>query len=255
MDDPDVCATTPLARRAGLRGLAVAAACSFAFGLAGCRTTEIGAPVAIAIPQNLTEAEAQHLVVDFLDGRLPQSRSSGRVTRRRLGRWQIERWEPGSLVAAYAWRAHILRVHLAFADGTTLLEIGDSANLHQSAKRIHKQAKTLAMELGQDLRFAYARAGMAKRTPGAVARKSPESQEPSFCHSRWGDDPRERASCQRAQRRSYDRLRPSIAQVEARPTAVESKRLRACYTRTQTGFGPDWEAVERCFYSPPASMR
>ncbi len=255
MDAPDVAATILLARRTGLRSLAVAAACSLAFGTSGCRTTEIGAPAAIRIPQNLTEAEAQRLVGDLIDGKLPQSRSSGRVTRRRLGRWRIEGWEPGSMVASYSWQAHILRIHIAFADRTTSLEIGDSENLHQSAKRIHKRAKALAMELGQDIRHSYARAGMAQQTPRPVARQSTEATKPSLCLSQWGDDPHERARCQRAQRRAYDRLRPLIAQVEARPTTVESKRLRACYARTKAGASPDWEALEQCFYSLPASAR
>jgi hypothetical protein len=246
--DPDVRAKTRTGCRTGLWSFALAAACSLAFGLTGCRTIGIGAPVTIQIPQNLTEEGAQSLVTESIDRNLFRSSKSGPETRKRLGHWQIEQWEPGYMVVVYSWRKYILRVNIAFENRTTLLEIGKSEGLLQSATRIHKRPKRLAMELAQEIRLAYAKIGMRQRLQVSDASQRTGLKKSTLCISMWGKDPQEQANCQRAQRRSYDRLRPLISQLKVEPAALESKRLRACYEGTQVWAGADWEAVERCFY-------
>lgn len=250
MTDPDVRARTQPGRRAGPWSFAVAAACALAFMLTGCRTTRIGEPVAIRIPSNLSEEGAQSLVTKFIDDKLFRSKSIGTETRKIRGNWRIEYWEPGSMIAVYSWRKYLLRVNITFANRTTFLEIGESAELHQSATRIHKRAKRLAIELAQDIRLAYAQIGMYQRPRGSVTSQRTGSKKSSLCHSMWEGDPQEQASCQRAQRRSYDRLRPLISEMKAGSSSLESRRLRACNERTQTWAGEtDWEALERCFHN------
>ncbi len=243
--------------RPALRISAMAATCSLALGLAGCVTTEIGEPLAIRIPSNLSEVEAQGLITEFLEGDTKNTavRGSGPVSRRVRGRWQIEQWERGFMVAAYSWRSHLLRVNIRFTDRMVFFEIGESAKLRQSPQRIHKVAKALAMELAQDVRLDFADAALRQRPQGSYAAQGSGSNKPSFCSSMWDGDPQEIASCQRAQRRSYDRLRPLISEAKTKSSSVESKRLRKCYAGTQTWAGADWETIERCFYSPPASVQ
>jgi hypothetical protein len=235
----------------------MAVACLLAFGLAGCVTTMIGEPIAIRIPANLSEEEAQGLVTEFVEGnkRNTSARASGSIYRKVHGKWQIEQWEPGSMVAVYSWRSHLLRVNIEFANRTALLEIGESANLRQSSQRIHKIAKALAMELAQDVRLGFAKAALSQRPQGSYVSQRSGSKKSSFCSSMWEGDVQEQASCKRAQQRSYDRLRPLISEVKTKSSSPESRRLRACYAGTQTWAGADWEAIERCFYSPPASKR
>jgi len=215
----------------------------------------IGEPITIQIPANLSEEEAQGLVTEFVQGdkRNTTARGSGSVSRKLRGKWRIEQWKPGSMVAAYSWRSHLLRVNIEFANRTALLEIGESANLRQSSQRIHKIAKALEMELAQDVRLGFAKAALRQQPQGSYASRRSGSKKPSFCGSMWGRDPGEQASCQRAQNRSYDRLLPVISQAKAAATTSESKKLKACYARSKTWAGADWEAIERCFYSPPAS--
>jgi hypothetical protein len=152
------------------------------------------------------------------------------------------------MVVVYSWRKYLLRVNIAFANQTTLLEIGKSEGLSQSATRIHKRPKRLAMELAQDIRLAYAKMGMSQRPQGSDAYQRTRFKNSALCSSMWEEDPQEQASCQRAQRRSYDRLRPMISQLKVEPAALESKRLRACYEGTKVWAGADWEAIERCYY-------
>jgi hypothetical protein len=237
--------------------LAIAAACSLAFGLAGCVTTRIGEPIAIRIPANLSEEEAQGLVTEFVEGKngITTGKDSGSIYRKIRGNWQIEQWEPGSMVAAYSWRSHLLRVNIEFANRTVLLKIGESVDLRQSSQRIHKFAKALAMEFAQDIRVDFAKAALRQRSPGSYASQRSGSKKSSFCSSMWEDDLQEQASCLRAQQRSYDRLRPLISEAKSKSSSQGSRRLSACYARTRTWAGADWEAVERCFYSPPASLR
>jgi hypothetical protein len=156
------------------------------------------------------------------------------------------------MVAAYSWRSHVLRVHITFANGATLLEIGECSRLRQTATRIHKRAKALEMELVEGIRRTYAANAIGRNASGAIASQSAGSKKPSYCISMWEGDPHEQASCLRAQRRSYDRLRPLISQLNANPSTLESRRLKDCYSATQTWAGTDWEAAERCFYSAPA---
>jgi hypothetical protein len=243
--------------RASLQKTVMAAACALTFGLAGCVTTRIGEPIAIQIPANISEAEAQGLVAEFIEGdkRNNKAKRSGRVSRKFRGKWQIEQWEPGSMVAAYSWRSHLLRVRVKFANRTVLLEIGESENLRQSSQQIHKNAKALAMELAQGIRLDFAQAALSQRPQGGYASQRSGSENASFCKSMWEGDHQEQASCQRAQQRSYDRLRPLISEVKSKSSSVESRRLRECYAGTQKWAGADWEAIERCFYSPPASER
>ena len=255
MTDRQQFAAVRLGRRPRLRIVSVSAACALAFALAGCRTTSIGEPVSIPIPQTLTEPEAQRLVAEWIEGDRLRTPRSGPRTRRRPVRWQIEEWQPGSIVAVQSWQSHVLRVRLEFADHTTRLEIGDSENLKQSSTRIHKRAKVLATELAQNLRLAYAKVAMHPAESPRAASASSGAATRSLCRSLWPGDARERARCERAQRRSQGRLQPMIAQVEAAPSTFQSKRLRACYARTKTADGADWEALERCFYSTPASVR
>jgi hypothetical protein len=113
----------------------------------------------------------------------------------------------------------------------------------------------LALELAQGIRLDFTDAALHQRPPGSFASQRSGSEKPSFCTSMWEGDPQEQASCARAQRRSYDRLRPLISEAKTRSSSVESTRLRKCYSRTQTWAGADWEAIERCFYSSPASVR
>lgn len=242
---------------AALRISAMTAACSLAFGLTGCVTTKIGEPLVIRIPSNISEVEAQGLVTEFIEGdnRKTAVRGSGPVSRKVRGSWQIEQWEPSSMVAAYSWRSYLLRVNIEFSNRTVLIEIGESENLRQSSQRIHRVAKALAMELAQDVRLEFAEAALRQRPQGSYASQRSGSKKPSFCNSMWEGDPREQVSCQRAQRRSYDRLRPLISEAKTKSSSVESTRLRKCYAGTQTWAGADWEAIERCFYSPPASVR
>jgi len=253
--DPDVRAKNQAGCRTGLWSFALAAACSLAFGLTGCRTIEIGAPVTIQIPQNLTEEGAQSLVTESIDAHLFRSSSSGPETRKRLGHWQVEQWEPGYMVVVYSWRKYILRVNIAFENRTTLLEIGRSEGLAQSATRIHKRPKRLAMELAQEIRLAYAKIGMRQGPQVSDGFQGTSLKKSFLCSSMWKKDPQEKAICQRAQRRSYDRLLPLVNQFKANPTTLESKKLKACYQGTQTWAGTDWEAIERCFYSNQASAQ
>ncbi len=248
-------AATRLGHRAGFRIFTVSAACSLALVLAGCRTVSIGEPVSIPIPQTLAEPEAQRLVAEWIEGDRLRTRGSGPRTRGRRARWQIEEWQPGSIVAVYAWRSHVLRVELEFEDRTTRLAIGDSENLKQSSARIHERAKVLAMELAQNIRLAYAKLAMQPpgSRPAASARTGGTKR--SFCSARWPGDAGERTRCERAQRRAYGRLQPMIAQVEAAPSTFQSQRLRACYANTKTAGAADWEALERCFHATPASIR
>ncbi len=104
------------------------------------------------------------------------------------------------------------------------------------------------MELAQDIRLTYAKIGMHQRPQGSDAYQRTGLKKSTLCSSMWEEDPQEQARCQRAQRRSYDRLGPLISQLTARPVSLESQRLRACYEGTQTRAGADWEAIEGCFY-------
>ena len=242
--------------RVSLRISALVVVCSLPLALAGCRTTPIGEPLTIRIPPNLSEREAQDLVTDLIENAAnspaPRSRSGARKPRRS---WQIEQWEPGFLVATYAWQSHVLRVRLDFADRTVRLAIGQSDNLHQSAERIHKSAKARTTELGRAIQHQFAESALSQRRQSEIASQRLKSEPSSFCTSTWEGDPQEQASCRRAQRRSYDRLLPVISKAKVVPSDVESEKLRACYARTQTWAGADWEAIERCFYAPPASAR
>jgi hypothetical protein len=243
--------------RAALRISAIVATGSLAFGLAGCVTTETGEPLAVRTPSNLSEVEAQGLVTELIEGDIKNTASigTGPASRRARGNWQIEQWEPGSMVAAYSWGSHLLRVNIKFDDRMVLFEIGESAKLRQSPQRIHKVAKALAMELAQDVRLDFANAALRQRPQGSYASQGSGPRKPSFCSSMWGGDPQEQASCQRAQQRSYDRLRPLVSEAKSKSSSVESTRLRKCYAGTQTWAGADWETIERCFYSPPASVQ
>jgi hypothetical protein len=251
------CAQERPGSRMSLRIAALVVVCSLPLALAGCRTTPIGEPRTIRIPANLSEREAQDLVTDYIEngGKSTAPGRSRPATRKLRGIWQIEQWEPGFLVATYAWRSHVLRVRIEFADRTVRLAIGRSENLRQSADRIHKSAKAMTRELGDAIQYQFAESALSPRRQSEVASRSLQSKPSSFCTSTWEGDPQEQASCRRAQRRSYDRLLPVISKAKAIPTDVESKKLQACYARTQTWAGADWEAIERCFYSPPASAR
>jgi hypothetical protein len=234
----------------------------------------IGSPIAIQIPRNLTQYQAQLLVTEFINGddtsqkeynwragitHVPfhaTARGSSAVVLKKYENWQIEQWEPGSMVAAYSWKTHLLRVKFRFDNRNTILEIGESENLRQSPTRIHKAAKALVKELGRDIQFAYGKVASSQRQfeDDAFAQGT-KPNKPSYCGSIWEGEPQEQASCQRAQRRSYDHLRPLISQLKVSPSSLESRRLRACSSVAQTRAGIDWEATERCFYSPPASLR
>ncbi|MEE9606259.1 MAG: hypothetical protein V3U03_00865 [Myxococcota bacterium] len=249
---------------------ALAVVCISCIALAGCRTTEIGGPIEIPIPHNLSEQDAQNLVTRFVDRAsrggageasenhlrrvLAAARRPGSVARGYRGRWRVEAWEPGSVVAAYAWKRHLLRVHIEFRDRAAILRIGEGVNLRQSPTRIHKTAKALTTELAQDIRFVYGKVASGDAALVAAAR-SQGSAQASFCDVMWKSDAQERARCQRAQRRAYDRLRPQIDLVRAEPSTVDSRMLKACYSQAQTRAGTDWEATARCFYSYPASTR
>ncbi len=244
-------------RKVSLRISALVVACSLPLALAGCRTTPIGEPLTVRIPANLSEREAQNLVTEFIEsgGRSTPPGSSRSTARKLRGSWQIEQWEPGFMVATYAWRSHVLRVRLEFAERTVRLAIGPSENLRQSADRIHKFAKAMTSELSNAIQHQLTEVALTQRRQGEIASRRFKSEPSSFCTATWEGDPQEQASCRRAQLRSYDRLLPVISKAKARPTDIESKKLQACYARTQTWAGADWEAVERCFYSPPASAQ
>lgn len=248
---------------------ALAFVCVSCIALTSCRTVEIGGPIEIPIPHNLSEQDAQKLVTLFVDR---TNRGSGRgasdelrrlfasarrprsLARRYPGRWRVEAWQPGSIVAAYAWNQHLVRVHIEFRDRAAILGIGESANLRQSPDKIHKTAKALTSELAQDIRFVYGKVASGDAALVAAAR-SQGSAQASFCDVTWKSDAQERTRCQRAQRRAYDRLRPQIDLVSANATTSDSRKLKACYSQAQTRVGTDWEATERCFYSYPASAR
>jgi len=244
-------------RRVSLGISALAVVCSLPLVLAGCRTASIGEPLTFRIPPNLSERDAQDLVTEFVEsgGRITPPGRSRSTTRKLRGSWQIEQWEPGFLVASYAWQSHLLRVRLEFADRTVRLAIGPSENLRQSAERIHKSAKAITSELGNAIQHQLTEVALTRRRQSEVASQRFKSEPSSFCTATWEGDSQEQASCRRAPQLSYDRLLPVISKAKARPTDIESKKLRACYTRTQTWAGADWEAIERCFYSPPASAR
>lgn len=242
-------------RRFGIPVVSLVAACLILFGLVGCRTIEIGGPVEIDNPPHLAGAEAQKLISGLIDGKRVPSKSSGPVTRLRLGHWRVERWIPGLMVAAYSWQSHILRVNITFENHKTILEIGESEKLSQSDNRIHKRGKALAMELAQDIRIAYANIAMHQQPVENALNWESGSSASSFCRWAWASDPQEQAACRRAQARSYDRLQTYISEFKINPESVESKRLKACYAGSKTRAGADWEAAERCFFGSPASTR
>jgi glutathione S-transferase len=248
---------------------AFAAACALCAALAGCRTTDIGGPIEIPIPHNISERDAQYLVTRFLDRAGGSSAGNeddplrrlfagvqwrGSVAQRYRGKWRIEDWQPGSLVAAYAWKSHLLRIHVEFRDRVAVLGIGESTGLRQSQTEIHKTAKALTDELAQDIRFVFGKVASGDSALVAAVRSQGSSQ-PSFCDVMGGTDDRERDGCRRAQRDAYERLQARIERVESDPTAPESRKLKACYAQAQTRAGTDWEATARCFYAYPASMR
>lgn len=222
-----------------------------------------GEPVAVELPHNLNEATAQDLMTRYLrsaspgakkvkqrDALQPIFHSASRtraIGRRYRGAWRIESWEPGAIVAAYTWKRYILRVHLEFVDRTMWLRIGEGTNLRQSETRIHKTTKALSMELTQEIRFVFGR--VASEPAAAVAGR--DSTKESVCGAMWRSDSSEQARCQRAQKRSYDRMTPVIDLVKIKPASSEAQRLRSCYAQAQTRAGTDWESTERCFHSHP----
>jgi len=229
--------------------------------LAGCRTTEIGDPIEIALPHNLSSQSAQTLVTRFIEASsgarmsredplrhvFASARGRHSMARRLRGKWRIEAWNPESMVAAYAWKRHILRVEIEFQDRSLRLGLGEGTNVDQSATQIHSTAKALALELAQEIRFVFGKVASGSAPVAADAAAI------SFCDAMWGSNSSQRESCGRAQKRSYDRLRPLIDLVKVKPSAPDSQRMKACYARAQTRAGTDWESTERCFYSYPAS--
>jgi hypothetical protein len=249
---------------------ALIVACAVCIALVGCRTTEIGGPIVIPIPHNLSEQDAQSLVTRFVDRAnrgsvtgatseplrrvFAAARRPGSAARRYRGRWRVEGWEPGSIVVAYAWKRHLVRVHIGFRERTVVLRIGEGVGISQSSTRIHTTAKTLTTELAQDLRFVYGKIASGDATLVAAARSQGSAQAP-FCDVTWKSDAGERERCRRAQRHAYDQLRRQIDLVKSEPSTDDSRKLRSCYSQAQTSAGTDWEATARCFYSYPASPR
>jgi hypothetical protein len=238
--------------------------------LAGCRTTGVGEAIEIPIPHNLSDQHAQHLVTRFVDrGQARTTRTPddvllrelfagvqrrGSIARRYRGRWRIEAWQPGSAVAAYAWKRHVLRVEMEFRNRSAILRIGECTNLRQSPTEIHKTANALASELAQDIRFLFGKiaSGDARLVAAARSLGAPQS---AFCEVVWASDERQRAECRQAQRSAYNRLRAQIDRVEVDPSSPDSRKLKMCYAEAQTRAGTDWEATERCLHTYPASLR
>ena len=93
-----------------------------------------------------------------------------------------------------------------------MLKIGESENLSQSPTEIHTTAKALTTELAQDIRFVF---GKAASGDAGSRRRSILRLGASLVLRCGVEGRRERASCQRAQQRAYDRLKPQIDLVKA----------------------------------------